>query len=199
MLDLYVKYDHPMPSESGEIIEDIVVGAYAPGTPINLAVDHPGCVFLPYDGVLDDLPRIGPPPPHGTFDMRPRRAPASMDLGAYADRRWKALLARGAEFNVAGDGEPPLMILCDGTNETRADLALLVLFGQENLTGTQSWTDNDGKVSVLTGMQFIRLARLAGMWVSATYPALAAIQADVIAGTIKTAAEIDARLSALTA
>lgn len=113
-------------------------------------------------------------------------------LEARAQAAWSALLVAGQTFNVAASGEAAVNVLCDGTNDTRADLALLALFGQTSPTGTKAWLDNTGKVTILTGAQLVTLATLAGNWVSDTYPALVTLLGEIAAGTVTTAAEIDA-------
>lgn len=118
--------------------------------------------------------------------------PTVAQLEAYAETVWRACLAKGQTFNVAAAAAPAIPILCDGTNATRADLAMLALFGQANPTGTKEWTDNNKAVSTLTGTQLVALATLAGDWVSDTYPALNALNAEIAAGTVTTTAEIDA-------
>ena len=114
-------------------------------------------------------------------------------LAGYASASWNSILAAGRIFNVAASGAA-VSVLCDGTNSTRADLALLALFGQANPTGTKTWIDNNGVSTVLTGAQFVTLATLAGNWVSDTYPALQTLLGEINATppTITTTAQIDA-------
>lgn len=120
-----------------------------------------------------------------------------VDLRAYAVQAQAALLAAGQTFNVAAAAQPAAPVLCDGTSSTRADLALLALYGQNDPSGSKTWIDNAGKVTVLTGAQLVMLATLAGTWVSDTYAALASVVAGVAAGRIKTTAEIDAAFAAI--
>jgi hypothetical protein len=114
-------------------------------------------------------------------------------LVAYAGASWAKLLAAGLIFNVAASGAA-VNVLCDGKNSTRADLALLTLFGQANPTGTKVWVDNGGVSTVLTGAQFVTLATLAGNWTSDTYPALQTLLGEINASppTVTTTAQIDA-------
>ena len=115
-------------------------------------------------------------------------------LVAYAAASWAKLLAAGRLFNVATSGASAVSVLCDGKNSTRADLALLTLFGQANPTGTKVWVDNGGVSTVLTGAQFVTLATLAGNWTSDTYPALQTLLGEINASppTVTTTAQIDA-------
>jgi len=124
----------------------------------------------------------------------PAPGPTIATLMAYAETVWAALLAKGETFNVAAAGATPIAVLCDGTNATRGDLALLALFGQSNPTGQKTWIDNNGIATVLTGAEFTALATIVSAWVADTYPALAALLAAITAtpATITTTAQIDA-------
>ena len=124
---------------------------------------------------------------------------APVDLKGYALQAQAEHLLAGQTFNVAASGATPVQVLCDGTNDTRADLALLALFGQDNPAGTKTWLDNTGKTTVLTGAQLVTLATLAGNWIADTYPALVGVMGGIAAGTVTTTAEIDAAFAAVTA
>jgi hypothetical protein len=124
----------------------------------------------------------------------PAPGPTVEALTAYAEQAWAALLAKGQTFDVASATATPIKIHCDGTRATRADLALLALFGQASPTGQKTWIDNNGVATALTGAELVLLATLAGEWIADTYPALAALIADITATPprITTVAEIDA-------
>lgn len=123
----------------------------------------------------------------------PLSATATPDLAGYARYRQAAILAAGETFNVAASGQPAVNILCDGTNTTRADLALMVLNAQANSSATQTWIDNHGVSTVLSAAEIIQLAQLAGNWMSATYPVLGKILSGLTASppTITTTTQID--------
>ena len=116
------------------------------------------------------------------------------DLVSYSQMKQQALLKAGITVNVAASGSPTVNILCDGTNATRADLALLALFGQQNPTGTKQWLDNNDVVTTLTGTELVNLATLVGAWISDTYPTLVSVinQINASPPTITTIAQIDA-------
>lgn len=117
-----------------------------------------------------------------------------VDLAGYARTKQAAILAAGARFNVAAAGAPAKPILCDGTNPTRADLALLVLSAQAAPTGSQTWVDNHGASTVLAAAEVIALATAAGTWMAGTYTALAKVL-DGLAATppaYTTTAQVDA-------
>lgn len=131
-----------------------------------------------YDGVSLTAPGFTAPPL------------TAADLVASAKRMQEQVLATGITVNVAASGASAINILADGTNDTRADLALLALYGQANPTGTKTWLDNNGVSTVLTGVELVMLATLIGNWVSATYPVLATVIADIAAGSVTTPAQI---------
>lgn len=114
-------------------------------------------------------------------------------LMTYASNTQTKVLTAGQSFNVTPGAQTPLNVLCDGLSSTRADLALLALFGASNPTGTQQWITNTGVTLTLTGTELVTLATLAGNWVAHTYTALAAINAGINATppTITTTAQID--------
>lgn len=117
-----------------------------------------------------------------------------VDLAGYARTKQAAVLAAGARFNVAAAGAPAKPILCDGTNPTRADLALLVLSAQADPTKSQTWVDNHGASTVLAAAEVIALATAAGTWMAGTYTALAKVL-DGLAATppaYTTTAQVDA-------
>lgn len=97
------------------------------------------------------------------------------DLVACVEAIHASVLAAGIEVNVAAEGEPEKVVLCDGTNGTRASLALLALYGQINPLGTKLWIDNTGRPSALSGAECVALATRAGEWISGTYPVLAEV------------------------
>jgi hypothetical protein len=121
----------------------------------------------------------------------PDPAPSKDALTTYATKVWDAVLAKGETFNVAASGAA-VNVLSDGTNSTRADLALLALYGQANPTGTKSWIDNNGVVTALSGTELVTLATLVGNWISDTYPALQTLLGQIGAATVTTTAQIDA-------
>ncbi len=110
-------------------------------------------------------------------------------LAFYASYSQGVKLKAGVTVNV-GTLLAPVMVLSDGENSTRADLALLALFGQINPTGTQTWIDNNGVSTVLTGAQLVTLATAVGTWVSNTYAALAGLLAQISAGAVTTTAQV---------
>ncbi|MDR3461528.1 MAG: hypothetical protein P4L76_04335 [Beijerinckiaceae bacterium] len=124
----------------------------------------------------------------------PASPPTAMELKRHADKTWAALLAAGRIFNVSASGAAAVSVLCDGTSGTRADLALLALFGQANPAGTKTWVDNNNVSTVLTGTQFVTLATVVGNWVADTYPALETLRGQIAATppTVATIAQIDA-------
>lgn len=125
--------------------------------------------------------------------------PGPASLAAYAASALEAKFAAGETFNVAAQDQPAVNVLVDGTNDTRADLGLLALFGQQNPTGTKTWLDNAGVTTQLTGAQLVTLTTLVGTWVSDCYPVLASVLAGVAAGSITTTAAIDQAFAAVKA
>ena len=119
--------------------------------------------------------------------------PPPVNLKRYASAAHSRALAAGQVFNVAPDGQTAVPVLCDGLNSTRADLALMVLNAQDDPNATQTWVDNNGLTTILTGPQIVRLAKLAGTWMSQTYPTLGHVLAGLTADppTITTTAQID--------
>jgi len=131
-------------------------------------------------------------PSTGAFSA-PVPAPLSKArLLAYAQQVQSARLSAGISVNVAPAGSPAVNVLCDGSSATRADLALLALFGQANPTGQKTWIDDNGLATVLTGAELLTLVGLIGTWIAATYGDLATISGGINAGAISTYAQIDA-------
>lgn len=85
-------------------------------------------------------------------------------------------------------------ILSDGTSSTRASLSLLALYGQLNPTGTKTWVDNNGVVTIITGAECVTLATNVGNWVSNTYATVGVVLGEIAANTITTTVEIDSIL-----
>lgn len=126
------------------------------------------------------------------------KMPAGL-LQTYIWQSQRARLATGVSVNVnAGTTDAALMVLADGKDSTRADLAMLALYGQTNPTGQKTWIDNNNTVTVLTGAQLVNLATLVGNWITDTYAAIPNIVAGIQSGTITTYAQIDAAFAAIT-
>jgi hypothetical protein len=117
---------------------------------------------------------------------------AIQNLITYAGNCLNNVLSKAIEFNVAASGAPVLNVLCDGTNNTRADLGLLALFGLNNPNSTKVWIDNNNVSTTLTGTQLVQLTNLAGNWVSNCYLSYGNIVSQINAGTINTTTQIDA-------
>lgn len=132
----------------------------------------------------------------GKFAAPATVSPTAAALRAYAAARLAAVLAAGRTFNVAS-GDLPHDVLCDGTNDTRADLAILALYGQANPTGTKVWVDNDGVSTTLTGAELVTLVTAAGTWIADGYAVLGSVLAGIAAAppTVKALADVDAALS----
>jgi len=129
----------------------------------------------------------------GTNFTRPAPpAPTKTQLIAYVTTKQQNILAAGVTVNVAASGAPAVEILCDGTSSTRADLALLALFGQANPTGTKIWTDNNGVDTSVTGTELIALATIVGNWISSIYPFASGLVGQVNSGAVTTFVEVDA-------
>ncbi|WP_375455648.1 hypothetical protein [uncultured Methylobacterium sp.] len=184
-------------AEINGVVADLVCGDYRDDAVLSLE-DHPGAYLVPWTGSLVQLERIGPATA-SQYDHRPYRAPPidKTMLAAFARRGWAAVLAHGVVVNVAEAGAAPVPVLCDGTNQTRADLGLLALFGQAYPAGTKTWIDNEGVVTMLTGAQLVRLSTLVGEWISSTYPRLGAIEARIAAGTLADLPAVDAAVATL--
>ena len=112
-------------------------------------------------------------------------------LLAYGEDKQAKVFESGAIFNV-GTTTDPVSILCDGTGETSGRLALLLAWGQVNLTATDTWKDNNRVFTPLTGAQFVTLATLAGAWIKNIYAFEGDIETEINSGTIITTAQIDA-------
>ena len=142
--------------------------------------------------VASDVAQIGWAYDGTNFTSPSAPVAAAADLTQHAKFAQAAILRAGQTFNVAASGSPAKNVLCDGTNETRADLCLLALYGQANPTATKSWMDNNGLVTVLEGSELVTLATEVGNWIADTYSALADILSKISSATITTFAEIDA-------
>lgn len=114
------------------------------------------------------------------------------ELQGYLSRVHDSVLMRGITVNVGQPNEAAVNVLCDGTSPTRADLGLLALFGQQDPTATKTWVDNNGASTMLSGAQFVTLAKLVGTWIDNTYTTLGSTMAAITAGTITSMAQIDA-------
>ena len=126
------------------------------------------------------------------FQALTANGPSAATLIARANANLVTYLATPIDFNV-GTSSAQVIVLCDGTNSTRADLALLALYGQSQPDGTKTWIDNFGKTTSLTGTQLVSLATSAGDWISDCYGALADIVSQITAAkpTITTTAQVD--------
>lgn len=145
---------------------------------VDLAVTPPALVAIPPVSP-PALPPISP-----TFT-------APQLIGLLVAAQIKAL-ATGITVNVAAPGDPAINILCDGTADTRASLAMLALYGQINLAGTKTWIANNGQSTTLTGLELVNLATKIGGWITDTYSILAANMTLIETGVITTVEEVDA-------
>ncbi|WP_158812074.1 hypothetical protein [Beijerinckia sp. L45] len=155
-----------------------------------LSADAAGTVTISYWNV----PNITKPTDADLAAALKAPAPAisTANLALYAAKVQTAVLAKGQTFNVATSGATAINVLCDATNDTRSDLALLALFGQQNPTGSKSWLDNNGNVTALTGAECVQLATLAGTYIDSVYAAMGTLLSQITAGTVTTTAQIDA-------
>lgn len=151
-------------------------------------------VEVPVDAT--PMPEIGWAYDGKNFSVRVPRALTKDELVNYANAQQRKILTDGKSFNVAPSSSPAQMVLCDGTNNTRADLALLVIEAQADSTASGAWVDNTGVTTTLTAAQFIALASAVGPWVKTTYAVLSQIYADIASGKTTTTAQIDAAFPA---
>lgn len=135
----------------------------------------------------------------GTFAAPVAPAPTGDMLRSYAATRLATTFAAGRTFNVAASDKPAKPVLCDGTNDTRADLAILALFGQGAPAGTKVWVDNDGVSTTLTGAELVALVTAAGTWIADGYATFGQVLAGIAASppTVATLADVDAALSTI--
>ena len=125
------------------------------------------------------------------FTAPPVVPPTSAQLSSHAAAVLAAILAAGKTFDLGGG----VHVLCDGTNDTRANLALFTLFGQANPTGTKSFVDNNGLTMLLTGTQLVTLATEVGTWIDAGYAALGGTLTAIRNGLTTTYAEAETALA----
>ena len=158
--------------------------------------DHRGVAGWDASGDGLFIYRLGPLPA-GFSTIKPapaiaaEAAAATAALLAYANGAQGRVLAKGSFFNVAAVSAAPVMILCDGTSATRADLALLAL-PTPGVATNHSWVDNNGVSTTLTDAEAARLALLVRGWVANTFATLALVLAQIKAGNLTTSAQIDA-------
>jgi hypothetical protein len=177
-MKLFVRYDAITGkiNSTGQMDDTYLANEIASGAATLLVAALPD----PHMNVVDVLTKA--------IVSAPGAAPTPPQLIAYAETKRDAALAAGISVPVATG----VSVLCDGTSATRADLAMLALFGLQNPTGTKQWLDNNGVATMLTGAQFATLATLIGTWIENCYVAFAGIAGQAIAGTITTTAQIDA-------
>lgn len=118
--------------------------------------------------------------------------PSKSDLAFYSKQKQFGLLEAGIVVDVTADGQARKTVLVDGTNPTRADLAMLALFGKDYPTESKIWVDNNGVSTLLTGEELIALATAAGNWVSNTYAFVGSLLGEIASGSITTTEQIDA-------
>lgn len=113
--------------------------------------------------------------------------PTQTQLFAYANAKVVSLMAISRLYNL-GNG---VSVLCDSTSSTGADLAGLNTWGQANPTGTQSWTDNFNKVTIITGAQAVILAMAVISYGTSVYNMLGTAITDITNNSITSFAGID--------
>lgn len=109
------------------------------------------------------------------------------ELNAHAAGVAQNLLTTPRPYIAAG-----VTVIADASQGTRTDLGDLAQWGVQNLSQTQTWVAADLSTEVVTGAQFVALAPLVGAYALTIYAELAAVLAQIKAGAIATAAQIDA-------
>ena len=121
---------------------------------------------------------VVPPPPAATIAQ----------LQEHANAKVNALLTATNPYTAAG-----VTLKADATGSTIANLLALAQWGTANPTAIENWISNDLTVTPITGAQFVALAPLVGAYAQLLYGTqLAAVLAQIAAGTITTTAQIDA-------
>lgn len=114
-------------------------------------------------------------------------------LNAYANARNQAVLAVARAYQIdAAGGSPEVTVKSDTTTATGADLMALYIWGSANPSSTQSWVDNFGVVTQMSGAQLVALALAVRAYGALCYEALAAASTAINSGSITTTAQIDA-------
>jgi hypothetical protein len=147
-----------------------------------------GVVYELYNGSIITTPILQDPPTSG---VTPAVAIVANDLQQYVYSVHSKFLSVGITVNV-GTVTQPINILCDGTPNTQASLALLILYGLQNPTATKTWLDNNNVASVLTGSQLVILGETVGNWIDNTYVTLSDVLQKIEAGTITVIDQITA-------
>lgn len=147
--------------------------------------------FLSINDLLTECAAAGvtPPAPPSAPSAPP---PSKADLIAYAGNAKDKTLIAGIVVNAAASGQAAVDVHCDGTPETRGDLAGFYAWGSANPAGTRAWLDETGTLFTLTGAQFVTLAQAVGNWVDNVYAQLGGLTAQINSGAITTTAQIDA-------
>jgi hypothetical protein len=133
-------------------------------------------------GALDDVRGAAGLPATG---LTP---PSAAQLIAYANAKTQSLMAASRTYSV-GNG---VSVKADATTATGADLISLMTWGNLNPTATQSWVDDFGAVTTLTGAEAVTLAFAVLAYGQSVYTVLGSACSNVKSGSITTTAQIDA-------
>jgi hypothetical protein len=121
---------------------------------------------------------VAPVPPAPTVDQ----------LRAYASNKADALRAVARSYTLTGG----LVVMCDSTQGTGADLIGLNNWGTANPSATTNFVQNNGGVVTLTGAQCAALANAVLAYGQSLFAALALAMNGIDNATIATTAAIDA-------
>ena len=121
--------------------------------------------------------------------VAPAATPATAtQLRAYAGAKADALRAVARSYTLAGG----LVVMCDSTQGTGADLIGLNTWGAANPTATTNFVQDNGGVVTLTGAQCVALANAVLAYGQSVFAVLATAMNDIANGMIATTAQIDA-------
>lgn len=155
---------------------------------VSLTAEHvpAGAFVQAYDGLMDDLGRFGPAPIDGLPDTRSYKAPP-FDALAYAKRRRWEIETAGIEVggvHVATDDRSKTLLM--GARDSAA----------EDPAFTTTWDAADGSEHELDADTIKALAIAVAAHVAKVFRAFSTVRKAITAGTVTTAAQIDAALAA---
>ncbi len=108
-------------------------------------------------------------------------------LKKYAWKKVKDLRSNLRTYSLPSD----VSVKCDATNSTESDLRALNNWGVSNPTLTQNFTDNDGVVVVITGLDGKTLYTDVLLFISLVMNAYGQVVQNITSGTFTTTDQID--------
>ena len=108
----------------------------------------------------------------------------------YANNKLNNLRALERSYTLSGS--PSVTVKCDSLQSTGTDLISLMTWGQANPSGTDTWVDNEGNTTSITGSQAVTLANDVLAYGKSLWAVLATACAGIKAATITSTSQIDA-------